>query len=71
MATLDCLIQHLKELREKAGKDVPLYVVDRDLIPIPTGRSFQAIANLGQPNNRLTYEPDPHSPRGVIIYTGK
>lgn len=71
MATLDSLIQHLRELRDKAGKDVPLYVVDRDLVPIPTGRAFPAIASLGRPNNRLTYDPDPHAQRGVLLYTGK
>lgn len=69
MATLDCLIQHLKEIRERAGRDVPLYLVDNDLVT-KNQAGFREFFRLGRPNNRLTYDPDPHSPEGVIVYTG-
>lgn len=69
MATLDNLIRHLTSLRQEAGKDVPLYLVDNDFIP-KTKVGFQKYFKLGQPYSDKTYDPDPHAPRGLLIMTG-
>lgn len=68
MSTLDTLIQHLRELREKEGKDIPLYLVDSDFMDEVRGTySFKDFFKLGQPGSPRTYDTDKAKPRGLLL----
>jgi len=67
MSTLDTLIQYLKELREKEGRDIPLYLVDNDYVEVALPSSFKDAFSVGYPTNTRWYDEDKSKPRGLRI----
>ena len=67
MSTLDTLIQHLKELREKAGKDIPLYLVDEDDTEAAVPSEFKDWLRVDHPGDPRSYRDDLTRPKGLLL----
>ena len=67
MSTLDTLIQHLKELREKAGKDIPLYLVDADDTESYVPSEFKDWFRVGRLSHPDNYRDDMTRPEGLLL----